>query len=324
MKKLYFLFALLFLFSIFSPIYAMQEQNLRSLVEKVLEKQTQTKTGKEVLAEVKSLFLACEQSQMHKNIQEKCSAFLREDFPNLENKRKEVKAGWYAVTEIWKLSFQERVNRILGENALPVKQLRLETSNLSTTDGYQYWIFSIPRFDNLSLLMPSSQPLPGIKFQKFALLENSPSTLIVQNSIDAIGNVQTIRIRQSQLKSGRTFEQFVTELHSWAVLTDPYFHIDDNWNYYTYSRYWGLSVAEYINPHFTAQYTWDTSAMRSFPRGFWKGIQELLAKKEVKIWAFENCLLLQFKKQTVKYYSICTNRPELMYGLFSVVDIDSF
>ena len=64
MKKLYFLFALLFLFSIFSSIYAMQEQNLRSLVEKVLEKQTQTKTGKEVLAEVKSLFLACEQSQM--------------------------------------------------------------------------------------------------------------------------------------------------------------------------------------------------------------------------------------------------------------------
>jgi len=58
MKKLYFLFALLFLFSIFSSIYAMQEQNLRSLVEKVLEKQTQTKTGKEVLAEVKSLFLA--------------------------------------------------------------------------------------------------------------------------------------------------------------------------------------------------------------------------------------------------------------------------
>lgn len=93
MKKLYFLFALLFLFSIFSPLYAMQEQNLRSLVEKVLEKQTQTKTGKEVLAEVKSLFLACEQSQMHKNIQEKCSAFLREDFPDLENKRKEVKAG---------------------------------------------------------------------------------------------------------------------------------------------------------------------------------------------------------------------------------------
>jgi hypothetical protein len=93
MKKLYFLFALLFLFSIFSSIYAMQEQNLRSLVEKVLEKQTQTKTGKEVLAEVKSLFLACEQSQMHKNIQEKCSAFLREDFPNLEDKRKEVRAG---------------------------------------------------------------------------------------------------------------------------------------------------------------------------------------------------------------------------------------
>ena len=62
--------------------------------------------------------------------------------------------------------------------------------------------------------MPSSQPLPGIKFQKFALLENSPSTLIVQNSIDTIGNVQTIRIHQSQLKSGRTFEQFVTELHS--------------------------------------------------------------------------------------------------------------
>ena len=87
MKKLYFLFALLFLFSIFSPIYAMQEQNLRSLVEKVLEKQTQTKTGKEVLAEVKSLFLACEQSQMHKNIQEKCSAFLREDFPWEQTKR---------------------------------------------------------------------------------------------------------------------------------------------------------------------------------------------------------------------------------------------
>ena len=78
MKKLYFLFALLFLFPIFSSIYAMQEQNLRSLVEKVLEKQTQTKTGKEVLAEVKSLFLACEQSQMHKNIQEK---FFERGFP---------------------------------------------------------------------------------------------------------------------------------------------------------------------------------------------------------------------------------------------------
>lgn len=149
MKKTLFLVVVLFLgwgitFAAPSP------ELLESLTTQILEQQTKTKSAKEVLDQLKPLFLHCAKSHKDKTIQEICKVFTSKYLPILEKKWENVEAGGVAITHLGRLSNKERFGYFWLDN---IANYSLQKPSASPNE-FEYAVLNFPEFA-LSFFIPT-------------------------------------------------------------------------------------------------------------------------------------------------------------------------
>ncbi len=143
------LFLGIFIFSIWVSVAKPSTELFSTLTTQILEKQTRTKSAKEILDQLYDIFSTCANTHKNSIIQKNCTSFLKSNFPFIQTKWEKVGTGGIIVTPIGKLSDEERLTAF-GVADIIKNPLHFP---LYATQDYEYSIVNIPEL-SLSFLVP--------------------------------------------------------------------------------------------------------------------------------------------------------------------------